>query len=159
MSKETWSAYCQYLKDWADSHADAGFEGCPVCFDEFLDCEWQEMKKARTDTDSSVWHYMDRTLNPDELPTKDELLEQLRKAGSCWNAISELREGQFERYANELVWHYPISDSNFYGGYITPVRDGFLFIPYDEVRIRSDEHLLLDKAYLCLLYTSPSPRD
>lgn len=32
MSKDTWSAYCQYLKDWADSHADTGFEGCcPSC--------------------------------------------------------------------------------------------------------------------------------
>lgn len=42
MSKETWFAYCQYLRDWADSHAGAGFEGCsPSCYDEFLDCDYE----------------------------------------------------------------------------------------------------------------------
>lgn len=38
-----WAAYCQYLHDWADAHADKGFEGCcPVCYDEFLECEYNE---------------------------------------------------------------------------------------------------------------------
>lgn len=37
-SLQPWKAYCQYLKDWADSHTDPGFEGCcPSCYDEFLD--------------------------------------------------------------------------------------------------------------------------
>lgn len=40
--KDTWSAYCQYLKDWADSHIDAGFEGCcPSCYEEFLDGDYE----------------------------------------------------------------------------------------------------------------------
>lgn len=42
MGKETWAAYCQYLRDWADSHQDIGFEGCcPSCYDEFLDGDFQ----------------------------------------------------------------------------------------------------------------------
>lgn len=42
----SWAGYCQYLKDWADSHSDAGFAGCcPVCYNEFLDAEWQEYKE------------------------------------------------------------------------------------------------------------------
>lgn len=42
MSKTSWNAYCQYLKDWADSHIDAGFEGCcPSCYEEFLDGDYE----------------------------------------------------------------------------------------------------------------------
>ena len=33
-------AYCEYLRDWADSHEDVGYEGCcPVCFEEWLNNE------------------------------------------------------------------------------------------------------------------------
>lgn len=43
---EPWAAYCRYLQEWADSHADAGFEGCcPVCYEEFLECEWKTMQE------------------------------------------------------------------------------------------------------------------
>ncbi len=45
MENNSWSAYCQYLRDWADSHSDRGFEGCcPACYDEFLECEWRLMQ-------------------------------------------------------------------------------------------------------------------
>ena len=45
MENNSWSAYCQYLRDWADSHSDRGFEGCcPVCYDEFLEYEWRLMQ-------------------------------------------------------------------------------------------------------------------
>lgn len=41
VSSQPWKAYCQYLKDWADSHSDPGFEGCcPSCYNEFLDGDW-----------------------------------------------------------------------------------------------------------------------
>ena len=38
-------AYCEYLRDWADSHEDSGFEGCtPASYDEWLDNEGAEGK-------------------------------------------------------------------------------------------------------------------
>ena len=41
-----WKAYLLYLKMWADSHDDPAFIGtCPVCFDEFLDFEYHQMKE------------------------------------------------------------------------------------------------------------------
>jgi len=40
-----WKKYCQYLKDWADSHADAGFLGCtPACYDEWLHGEYLNLQ-------------------------------------------------------------------------------------------------------------------
>lgn len=48
MSKTSWNAYCLYLKDWADSHADAGFEGyCPSCYEEFLDNDYESEGEAK----------------------------------------------------------------------------------------------------------------
>lgn len=45
MGNDSWAAYCQYLRDWADSHSDSSFEGCcPVCYEEFLECEWRMMQ-------------------------------------------------------------------------------------------------------------------
>lgn len=50
MSTVTWSAYCKYLKDWADSHSDSGFEGCcPSCYEEFLDGDWPALKEDISD--------------------------------------------------------------------------------------------------------------
>lgn len=38
-----WNTYLQYLRDWADLHTEQGYYGAtPACFDEWLDCEFQE---------------------------------------------------------------------------------------------------------------------
>ena len=48
MSKTSWNAYCLHLKDWADSHIDAGFEGCcPSCYEEFLDGDYESEGEAK----------------------------------------------------------------------------------------------------------------
>lgn len=40
-NENAWAAYCKYLHEWADSHSNKAFEGCcPVCYDEFLECEY-----------------------------------------------------------------------------------------------------------------------
>lgn len=56
MGKETWAAYCQYLRDWADSHRDVGFEGCcPSCYDEFLDGDLQFCCGGQAVTKDMLW--------------------------------------------------------------------------------------------------------
>ena len=39
-----WAAYCDYLIEWATRRRDnAGFAGsCPVCYEEFLNCDYEE---------------------------------------------------------------------------------------------------------------------
>lgn len=49
----SWAGYCQYLKDWADSHSHVGFAGCcPVCYDEFLGAEWREYKNKEQENEN-----------------------------------------------------------------------------------------------------------
>lgn len=41
----TWNRYIDYLKLWADIHADPEFAGMsPACFDEWCDCEASEQE-------------------------------------------------------------------------------------------------------------------
>ena len=59
-----------------------------------------------------------------------------------------LREQQVRCYRKELVFHYPISESAHLGGFLTPVREGVLWLPYDEVHRSEGEQLLLKDARL-----------
>lgn len=47
-----------------------------------------------------------------------------------------------------MDWCYPISDECIFSGFIMPVREGILWIPYDEVNIEDGEILRLDCAEL-----------
>lgn len=52
MCKKSWAGYCLYLKNWANDHSDVGFEGCcPVCYDEYLDSEWQLEQEEGDETE------------------------------------------------------------------------------------------------------------
>ena len=96
-----------------------------------------------------MWKYMNMNLDPATLPSKDDLLARIRADGETDRALADLREEQMETYQNELIWRYPISEGTAAGGFITPVREGILWIPYDEMDREEGEILLLDEA--CLL--------
>ena len=96
-----------------------------------------------------MWNYMNMELDPSRLPTKDELLDRIRKAGGTDRALADLRDEQMETYKNELIWRYPISEGTSAGGFVTPVREGILWIPYDEMEREEGEILILDDS--CLL--------
>lgn len=97
----------------------------------------------------SMWKYMNMEIDPSELPSKEELLDCIRRGGSTDRALADLREEQMETYQNELIWRYPISEGMAAGGFVTPVREGILWIPYDEMERVEGEILLLEDA--CLL--------
>ena len=82
---------------------------------------------------NKLWNYMKLTLNPEELPTMKELLKEIVDNGGTDAALAKLREAQHEKYHNELIWRYPISQGDSAGGFIMPVREGILWIPYDEM--------------------------
>ena len=96
-----------------------------------------------------MWKYMNMELDPSRLPNKDELLDRIRKAGGTDRALADLRDEQMDTYKNELIWRYPISEGTSAGGFVTPVREGILWIPYDEMEREEGEILILDDA--CLL--------
>ena len=71
--------------------------------------------------------------NPQNLMSKDELLEFLKDNGESDRALSRIRERQYDGFGNELIWRYPISDGKYLGTFIAAVKEGFVSIPYDTV--------------------------
>lgn len=95
-----------------------------------------------------MWKYMNMEIDPSDLPTKDELLDRIRRNGGTDCALADIREEQMETYQNELIWRYPISEGMAAGGFVSPVREGILWIPYDEMEREEGEILLLDDSRL-----------
>lgn len=98
--------------------------------------------------DYGMWKYMNMELDPSKLPTMQELLDRLREDGGTDRSMAHIREEQMETYQNELVWRYPISEGSAAGGFVLPVREGILWIPYDEIEREDGEILLLQDAHL-----------
>ena len=94
----------------------------------------------------NLWRFMKLSLNPVDLPTTREVLDRLQDNTS----IDQLRDEQMKRYHNTLLWRYPLSHETAAGGFILPVREGILWIPYvntgsfsgDVVLITDDAHIL-----------------
>jgi len=97
---------------------------------------------------NKLWSYMKINLNPEELPTMRELIREIVDNGGTDAALADLREKQHEKYHNELIWRYPVSQGEAAGGFIMPVREGILWIPYDEMEKEAGEILLIDNADL-----------
>ena len=105
----------------------------------------------------TTWKYMDKKLNPDELPTMKKLLSEIDENGGTDAALAGLRERQYKQYCCELIWRYPISQGDSAGGFLMPVREGILWIPYDEMEkeageiLRTSDAVLMDEA-ACAAY-------
>lgn len=84
---------------------------------------------------------MNQQLDPNELPTRQELLTVIDENGGTDAALASVRERQYDKYHNELIWRYPISQGDSAGGFIMPVREGILWIPYDEMEKETGEIL------------------
>lgn len=103
------------------------------------------------------WKCTDKKLNPEELPTMEELIVEIDENGGTDAALAGLREKQYRQYCCELIWRYPISQGDSAGGFIMPVREGILWIPYDEIEkeageiLRTGDAVLMDEA-ACAAY-------
>ena len=51
-----------------------------------------------------MWTYMNMEIDPESLPTKNELIAFLREEGGTDSALANLREEQYEKYGSELDW-------------------------------------------------------
>ena len=101
---------------------------------------------------SQTWKYMNQQLDPNELPTMKELISEIDENGGTDAALAGLREKQYKQYCCELIWRYPISQGDSAGGFLMPVREGILWIPYDEMEkeageiLRTSDAVLMDEA-------------
>lgn len=45
---QIWAEYLKYLREWTNDHAEPAFYGMtPACFDEWLDCEYEEQDEVQ----------------------------------------------------------------------------------------------------------------
>ena len=59
-----------------------------------------------------TWKYMNQQLDPNELPTMQELISEIDANGGTDAALAELREKQYRQHCCELIWRYPISQGD-----------------------------------------------
>jgi len=81
-----------------------------------------------------------------DLMSKDELIAYLRENGESDRALASIRNQRYEKYGNELIWRYPISDGIHLGTFIVPVKEGFISLPFNVVDATDYELLELDDA-------------
>lgn len=84
--------------------------------------------------------------DPEDLMSKDELLNFLKENGEDDRALAKIRNDQYEKYGTELMWCYPLSDGAHLGTFIVPVKEGFISLPFDVVDAEDYELLELDAA-------------
>ena len=68
----------------------------------------------------------------DTLKSKEELIDYFIKNSPTERSLSDFCHDYAERYQNSLYWHYPLSDSEHLGAYLVLVKEGVLYVPYDD---------------------------
>lgn len=96
-----------------------------------------------------MWTYMGHPLDPAALPTKEALIASLQEKGADDRAMADLRDEHWQRLDRDLTWRYPLGQGEGAGGFITPVQEGMLWIPYQVIDQNDGELLELQDA--CLL--------
>lgn len=83
-----------------------------------------------------------------QLMSKDEVVEYLKENGEHEPSLAEIGHQYESAYGINLIWRYPLTDDVHEGAFIVPVKEGFLWIPYDEIDKEYYEILLPDEASL-----------
>jgi len=65
--------------------------------------------------------------------SKTEVLNFLAENGEYESSIAMLSEQYARQFGIDPIWRYPLSDGWHSGAFIVPVREGFMYLPYDEV--------------------------
>lgn len=84
--------------------------------------------------------------NHSKLMSMQELLDHIKAKGAYGWVLGEIKDQYEKQLGREMDWHYPLQDGFSTGCFIVPVREGYLFIPYDEVDRENYEVLDLDEA-------------
>lgn len=114
----------------------------------FLDGFIIKNEDATPSDEKALLAYMGLQLDREQLMSKEDLIAYLNENGMSDRGIGGLRELQYAQYNKEIIWRYPLCDGNALGGYIFPVKEGFLWIPYDEVESDRGELLVMEDAEL-----------
>ena len=83
-----------------------------------------------------------------DLMSKDELIAFLRENGESDRDLATIRELHFEKFENDLMWRYPITDGVHLGLFIVPVKEGFISLPFSTVDNDAYELLEIEDAVM-----------
>lgn len=89
-----------------------------------------------------------RHLDKSKLMTKKEVLAFLNENGENEPSLALISDRYETDFGINVVWKYPLSDDMHSGAFIVPVREGFLWVPFDEVDNEYYEILLTDEVSL-----------
>lgn len=86
--------------------------------------------------------YMDILLDVENLYTMDEILGYLKQKNEFWT-MNRFRDRYIDNFDTDIVVDFPAHDQ-FMGYLLVPVKEGFLYLPYDEDTTGSDSFVLED---------------
>lgn len=82
----------------------------------------------------------------DQLYTKEYILDYLDCSGGDDRALGDIRSEYQNKFGNELMWRYPISDGVNAGAFIVCCQEGFLSLPWNHMDDEVYEILDLERA-------------
>ena len=94
----------------------------------------------------TIWY---DTIPIHELASKDDLFAFFEDHGATMNSLMTFTDPYTDQYNNPLYWHYSISEGKHEGFYLILVKDGFLVLPYDEIKKPSGHQFLLEDSCFC----------
>lgn len=80
-----------------------------------------------------------RDRNRAALLTQNELLEQLSEGEYTDRELSRIRDAYMETLGFDPIWRYPFCHDGGLGAVLIPVREGFLWLPYNIIDIEDNE--------------------
>lgn len=100
------------------------------------------------DNISKVFRYMGIEVEPLQLFSKARVLAFMHYNGASCETLDLIRDQYNHLFGVNLVWRYPIFDTVTDGGVMIPVREGFLWLPYDENGKELTEYYRTKNAHL-----------
>lgn len=68
----------------------------------------------------------------DELKSRNELLDYLVQHSPNERSLFMFAAEYHTRFKNELIWHFPLRSGKHLGAFFVLVKEGILFVPYDD---------------------------
>lgn len=102
----------------------------------------------RPDEMPKPFSYMGVEVEPLRLFSMPRVLSLIHYNGASSETLDLIRERYRSLFGAELIWRYPIFDATGDGGVLIPVREGFLWLPYDEDGAEPTEYYCVKEAHL-----------
>ena len=98
-----------------------------------------------------IYRIAHKTIDMNALWSMEKVLNYLRENSGSYSDLMDIDDQyDLETFGEELPWHYFLSDARYKGAYVLPVKEGFLYLPYDNCNAEyGHEQFLLEGAHLC----------